>query len=72
MKKTVLSGRIVKSRAAFQEISLTDLNNKAGFGPNYIHRLWGKDTMQLSTINRIAGVLGCRVHDLLEEIDSYE
>jgi DNA-binding Xre family transcriptional regulator len=66
--KTVLSERQVKSRAAFLGLSVLAVNEKAGFGSNYIYRLWGKDTVTLETVNRIAEVLGCNVCDLLEEV----
>lgn len=69
MKKTVLSGRIVKSKAAFLGLSLTELNDKAGFGTNYIYRLWDKDAVTLESVNRIATVLGCGVCDLLEDVE---
>jgi DNA-binding Xre family transcriptional regulator len=71
-QKTVLSGRQVKSRAASLEMSVRTLNNKAGFGTNYLYRLWGKETVTLETVNRIAIVLGCNVCDLLEEIEESE
>lgn len=69
MRKTVLSGRIVKSKAAYMGISLNDLNNSAGFGTNYIYRLWDKDRVTLESVNKIAAVLDCRACDLLEEIE---
>lgn len=68
-KKTVLSDRLVKSKAALKGMPLNQVNKEAGFGPNYIYRLWGADTMQLSTVNKIAEVLGCRACDLLEEVE---
>ncbi len=68
-KRTVLSDRLVKSKAALKGIPLSRVNTEAGFGPNYIYRLWGTDKMQLSTINKIADVLGCKACDLLEEVE---
>lgn len=68
-KRTVLSDRLVKSKAALKGIPLSQVNAEAGFGPNYIYRLWGTDKMQLSTINKIADVLGCKSCDLLEEVE---
>lgn len=68
VNKTVLSERQVKSRAALIGMSVLAVNEKAGFGSNYIYRLWGKDTVTLETVNRIAKVLGCTVCDLLEEV----
>lgn len=68
-KKTVLSGRLVKSKAALQELSLNELNDKAGFGTNYIYRLWDKDKVTLESVNKIASVLGCSACDLLEEVE---
>jgi DNA-binding Xre family transcriptional regulator len=69
MKKTILSGRIVKSKAAFLGISLSDLNDRAGFGSNYIYRLWDRDKVTLESVNKIASVLGCKACDLLEEVE---
>jgi DNA-binding Xre family transcriptional regulator len=66
-RKTVLSERLVKSKAALQGMSLVALNKKAGFGMNYIYRLWNKETVTLESINKIANVLNCSVCDLLEE-----
>lgn len=67
-RKSVLSGRIVKSKAALAGMSLTEVNDKAGFGTNYINRLWDKDKVTLESINKIAQVLGCKACDLLEEV----
>jgi DNA-binding Xre family transcriptional regulator len=67
--RTVLSGRLVKSKAAYLEISLDEVNKRAGLGTNYIYRLWGKDSVQLSTLNKIANVLGCKVNEILEEVE---
>jgi hypothetical protein len=71
VKKTVLSKRLVKSKAALLELSLNDVNDKAGFpkGSGYIYRLFGRDNVQLDTINRIARVLECPARDIIEEIE---
>jgi DNA-binding Xre family transcriptional regulator len=66
-KKLVLSGRLVKSKAVMAGMTLTELNDKAGFSKNYIGRLWDRDNMQLSTIVRVAKALEVGVCDLLEE-----
>ena len=68
-QKAVLSERQVKGRAALLGMSVLAVNDKAGFGTNYIYRLWGKDTVTLETVSRIATVLGCSVCDLIEEVD---
>jgi DNA-binding Xre family transcriptional regulator len=68
-QKAVLSERQVKSRAALLGMSVLAVNDQAGFGTNYIYRLWGKDTVTLETVKRIATVLGCSVCDLIEEVD---
>jgi DNA-binding Xre family transcriptional regulator len=68
-QRTVLSERQVKGRAALLGMSVLAVNEQAGFGSNYIYRLWGKDTVTLETVNRIATVLGCGVCDLIEEIE---
>jgi DNA-binding Xre family transcriptional regulator len=67
--RTVLSGRLVKSKAAYLRISLDEVNKRAKLGKGYIYRLWGRDTVQLSTLNKIANVLGCKVSEILEEIE---
>ncbi len=66
-KKLVLSGRLAKAKAAMAGITLTEVNDRAGFSKNYVGRLWNKDNMQLSTLVRIAKALECSVCDLLEE-----
>jgi DNA-binding Xre family transcriptional regulator len=71
-QKAVLSERQVKSRAALLGMSVLAVNDKAGFGTNYIYRLWGKDTVTLETVNRIAMVLECSVCDLIDEIEVAE
>lgn len=71
-QKAVLSERQVKSRAALLGMSVLAVNDKAGFGTNYIYRLWGKDTVTLETVKRIATVLGCSVCDLIDEIEVAE
>jgi len=68
-QRTVLSERQVKSRAALLGMSVLAVNDKAGFGTNYIYRLWGKDTVTLESVNRIAMALGCNVCDLIEVVE---
>ena len=68
-RRTVLSGRLVKSRAALLGKSLQDVNNEAKFGTNYIYRLWDRETVTLETINKIADVLNCEACDLVEVIE---
>jgi DNA-binding Xre family transcriptional regulator len=68
--KTVLSERLVKSRAAYLQKSLTEVNKETGLGDGYIYRLWNTDKMMLDTVNRIAAALNCQACDLLEEVDS--
>lgn len=72
MKRTVLSKRLVNSRAALLGMSLLDVNEAASFGTNYIYRLWGKDGISLETVNRIADVLDCDACDLLEVVNVEE
>lgn len=67
--KTVLSERLVKSKAAYAQKSLADVNKESGLGNGYIYRLWNSDKVMLDTINRIAAVLECKACDLLEEIE---
>lgn len=74
MSISVLSDKRVKGYASFAGVTLEQINAEAGFGPNYIYKLWGRDNIQLSTINRIVAVL--RTHgvevsacDLLEEVE---
>lgn len=66
MGKTILSERKVKSRAALMGMNAQQINNEAGFGPNYIYRLWGSEAVTLATINKIASVLKCDACDLLD------
>lgn len=67
--KTVLSERQVKGRAALLGMTIQEVNDKAGFGNHYMYRIWGKSTITLRTVDRIAKVLGCSVCDLLEVED---
>ena len=73
MKTSVLSENKVKGYTNFAGITLEQVNAEAGFGPNYIYRLYGRDNIQLSTINRIVAVLrnhgvDVSTSDLLEEV----
>lgn len=72
MKKTILSKRLVKSKAALLELTLNEVNDRAGFpkGSGYIYRLFGRDNVQLDTISRIARVLECPVRDIIEEVEA--
>ena len=70
--KTVLSERLVKSRAAYIQKSLADVNKESGLGNGYIYRLWNSDKIMLDTINRIADALDCKSCDLLEEVEIAE
>lgn len=67
--RTVLSERLVKSRAAYVQKTLADVNKESGLGNGYIYRLWNSEKVMLDTINRIADVLGCKACDLLEEVE---
>jgi hypothetical protein len=74
MKNSVVSSRKTKSYAALAGLTLNELNDAAGFGNNYIYRLWGSDSVNLVTLNRIAATLSAhgvdvRAADLLEEVD---
>lgn len=71
MRKTILSGRLVRARAALLEKSMTDLNTDAGFPSKstYIYRLFGRDNIHLGTVNRIAAALGCSACEILEEVE---
>lgn len=69
---TVLSERLVKSRAALLGKPINQVNDHAGLGPGYIYRLWNTEKVQLSTVNKIAHVLECKACDLLEEIEVNE
>ena len=68
--KTVLSERLVKSRAAYVQKSLAEVNAESGLGHGYVYRLWNSDKVMLETVNRIAAVLGCKGSDLLEEVEN--
>jgi DNA-binding Xre family transcriptional regulator len=70
--KTIFSERLVKSRAAYLQKSLADVNEQSGLGNGYIYRLWDSDNVMLKTVNRIAEVLGCKACDLLEDVDERE
>ena len=71
MRKTILSSRLVHSRAELLEKSLLSISRAAGLPTKagYIYRLLGRDNVHLSTVNRIALALGCSVCDILEEIE---
>src|SRR4051812_34152294 len=70
MKKAVLSKKLIE-RAAIRidKTTLVKINEEAGFGPNFICRLWGRDNIELSTVDRIANVLGCSACDMIEEVE---
>lgn len=68
-KRTVLSERKTKAAAAMIGVTLEHVNEQAGLGVAYVSRKWGRDNIELSTINRIANVLGCSACDITEEID---
>lgn len=72
MKKYVLSERKTKSVAALAGLTLTELNVKAGLGASYMSRKWGKDNIELSTVNKIAAAIGCSTIDLLEETEAQQ
>lgn len=71
MPKTVLSRRLVRSRAALINKSLLEINDEAGFPPGsgYIYRILDRNNIHLATIDRVAVALGCKVCDILEEIE---
>jgi hypothetical protein len=71
MRKTILSSRLVHSRAELLGKSLLSISQAAGLPTKsgYIYRLLGRDNVHLSTVNRIALALRCRVCDILEEIE---
>ncbi len=68
MPKTVLSERLVKSRAAYLQKSLAEISKETGLGNGYIYRLWNTDKMMIGTVNRIAEALDCKACELLEEV----
>ncbi|RIK43690.1 MAG: hypothetical protein DCC55_04975 [Chloroflexi bacterium] len=72
MRKTILSRRLVKARAAMIDKTLMEISAAAGFPPasGYIYRTLDRDNVQLSTINRIAAALGCSARDILEEVET--
>jgi hypothetical protein len=74
MKRTVLSERLVRSKAALIEKTLNEVSEAAGFaaGSGYLYRLFGRDNIQLNTVNRIARVLGCGACEILEEVEEEE
>ena len=65
-KNLVLSSKKMKVEAAKAEMSLREVNDAAGFGPNYIYRLGDSEGILLTTVNRIANALGCNPLDLLD------
>ncbi len=74
MKISVVSDRKTKSYTALAGLTLNELNDQAGLGNNYIYRLWGRENVEIATLNRIVAVL--RSHgvdvsacDLLEEVE---
>jgi len=69
MRKLIFSERKTKSEAARIGMLLVEVNKEAGLGAGYVSRKWGKDNVELETINRIADVIGCSPMDLLEEIE---
>jgi DNA-binding Xre family transcriptional regulator len=71
MRKTILSRRLVKVRAAMIDKTLMEISAAAGFPPasGYIYRTLDRDNVQLSTVNRIAAALGCSAGDILEEVE---
>lgn len=66
---TVLSERLVKSRAAYLGKSLMDVNIETGLGNGYIYRLWNRSNVTLKTIDRIAKALDCSFFDLVEDVE---
>ena len=68
-KILIFSQRLLKSQAALAEMTIQEVNERAGFSPNYIHRLYGRENIQLNTINRIAHAIGCHSSDLMEEVE---
>lgn len=70
--KTILSAKKMKVRAATLAISLERAGDQVGLRNGYIYRLGGKNTMTLSTLDRIANALQCSVCDLLEEVTEDE
>ncbi len=74
MKISVVSDRKTKSYAALAGVSLTQINAEAGLGNAYIYRLWGRENVEIATLNRIVAVLrshgvGVSAADLLEEVE---
>ena len=69
MPKTVLSERLVKSRAAYLQKSVAAISEETGLGNGYIYRLWNTDKMMLGTVNRIAEALDCTARELMEEVE---
>ncbi len=70
--KLILSSRRMKIAAAKAEMSLREVNDAAGFGPNYIYRIGDTDGVLLTTVNRIAAALGCDSAELLEPVEMEE
>lgn len=62
----------MKARAAMLETSLEKAGDQVGLRNGYIYRIGGKNTMTLSTLDRIASALQCSVCDLLEEVAENE
>lgn len=67
-KRMVFSERKTKAAAALAGITLDDVNERAGLGIAYVSRKWGRDNLELTTLNRIADAIGCSAVDLLEEV----
>ena len=67
-RRTILSKKLVQKQGIDKEMSLAQINDKAGLTTNYIYRILDDDRMQLSTLNQIALALDCSVCELLEEV----
>lgn len=67
--KTILSSKKMRIHAAIAGKTLESAGAEVGIKNGYIYRVGDKDTASLSTVNRIAQALGCRVCDLLEEVE---
>jgi len=65
MEKMVYSKHKAEIACAIAGISMSEVNERAGFGPNYIYRLDGEN-ITLKTVNRIAHAIGVPAVELMD------
>ena len=57
---------VLSAKAAEMDLSLASLERKADLG-NGVIRNWDKRSPTLSTLEKVAKVLGCQISDLVKE-----